>query len=99
MPFHSILDRGSPEQTRASVKQPLCLHDLNLDQLIGEVTSRRARYDLAPFFHRPLTAVDAVRYRHEALHDLEQKHLLAAVREFAERMNAWRDCLARIEKG
>jgi DNA mismatch repair protein MutS len=106
MPFESILDLGSegptlePTADARGVEpgaEPSCLHDLNLDQMVQEITSSRERYNLAPFFHAPVASVDAVRYRHEALRDLEDEHLLAAVREFAEHMSARRDQLAQAE--
>ncbi len=97
MPFQSILDLDSGA-TAPPPEQPSFFHDLNLDQMVEELTASRAQYDLAPFFYRSLASVDAVRYRHEALRDLKQQELLAAVREFAERMRTWRAQLGRIEK-
>ncbi len=82
----------------AEPEQPPFFHDLNLDQMVEALTASRAHYDLAPFFYRSLASVDAVRYRHEALRDLEGRELLAAVREFAERMRTWRTQLDSIEK-
>ncbi len=96
MSFESILDLASRGPERH--EQPPCLHDLNLDQLVGEITAIHEKSDLASFFYGPLATVDAVLYRHEALRDLEDHVLLEAVREFGERMGAWRGHLARIEK-
>lgn len=98
MQFESILESGSLGQTTETRKQPACLQDLNLDQMVQEITASRARYDLAPFFHTPVGSVDAVRYRHEALRDLEDEELLAAVARFAQSMSSWHDQLAQLEK-
>lgn len=99
MPFQSILDidsgaRAAPPPPAQSLS---ALHDLNLDQLIEELTVRRQKRELAPVFHGPLRNAEAVQYRHEALRDLEQEELLAGTRTFVERMSVWRDYLARSQ--
>lgn len=98
MQFKSILDLGSQGSAAETRKQPSCLHDLNLDQMVEQIAASRARYDIAPFFYVPVATVDAIRYRHEALRDLEREGLLAAVHAFADQMTAWHDQRARIEK-
>ena len=55
--------------------------DLHLDQILASLIAGREEYQLAPFFYRPLHEVEAVRYRHHVLRDLEQEPVARAVRD------------------
>ena len=70
--FQSILfDRGDDAVDAA--EEPPFFGDLHLDQILSSLIAGREEYDLAPFFYRPLHEVEAVRYRHHVLRDLEQE--------------------------
>jgi DNA mismatch repair ATPase MutS len=83
------------DQTR---KAPACFADLNLDQIVDAVAAGREEYDLKPFFHEPLVAIDAIRYRQEIFRDLEDDVLLEHVKSFARQMRAMRDHLIQRNK-
>ena len=82
----SILFRDPARAGDVDQAPPACFRDLNLDRLVAAVTRRRDEYDLVPFFHTRLTDVDAVAYRHEVLHDLENQALVHALESFASAM-------------
>lgn len=96
--FHSVLsahpDHGSGN---AAPPEPGYFHDLNLDRVVRSITERFAEYDLAPFFYRRLRDVEAVRYRHAVLRDLEKPQVASAVETFAEGMRRVRRHRAQIE--
>ena len=96
--FTSILfdrDDGAPH---GSEVEPACFRDLNLDYLVGSIIRGRQEYDLAPFFHNPLTSPDAVAYRHEVLRDLEDPAIERAVTSFADGMRSTRGQLEQANK-
>jgi DNA mismatch repair protein MutS len=97
--FQSIL--FDPVESRADAegaREPACVGDLNLDQVLESMAAGRQEYELEPFFYTPLREVAAVRYRHEILHDLEQPAVFETVGEFAGRMRAMRERLAKSAK-
>ncbi len=90
MSFQSILfdrDASSPP----APEEPSFFGDLHLDQILASVIAGREEYDLAPFFYRPLHEVEAVRYRHHVLCDLEQAAVREAVDAFARGMHQLRE--------
>jgi DNA mismatch repair ATPase MutS len=97
--FDSILfddaEDGSEIETPA---EPSCFGDLHLDQILASLTAGREEYELMPFFYRPLHEVEAIRYRHHVLHDIEQEGVLESVRRFAQGMHQMRAHLARARK-
>jgi len=82
---------GGPEE-------PDFFVDLNLDQVLRSMTAGREQYELKPFFYAPLHEVDAVRYRHEVLRDLEKRAVLEPVKRFAETMQQMREHLVQAQK-
>lgn len=66
------------------VQEPPFFGDLNLDQVIRGVITGRDAYDLAPFFHSPLSDLDAIGFRQEVFADLERPEVHALVVAFAE---------------
>lgn len=74
---------------------PAFFRDLNLDQVIGSITTGREEYDLKPFFYVPLRTVEAVDYRQEILRDLEPEAVRESIRSFAQRMRSMRGLLAQ----
>lgn len=96
--FQSILFDVGASDVAGTSAEPDFFSDLRLDQVVGALTSGREEYDLAGFFYRPLHDVEAVRYRHHVLGDLEQEPVLRAVREFADGMRRMRKHLALMAK-
>jgi DNA mismatch repair protein MutS len=82
---------GGPEE-------PDFFADLNLDQVLESMTAGREQHELKPLFYAPLHEVDAVRYRHEVLRDLEKREVLAPVTRFAETMRQMRQHLEQVRK-
>ena len=99
MRFESILS-GQPGAGSgvSELVEPDFFVDLNLDQVLRSMTAGREQYDLEPFFYAPMHEVDAVRYRHEVLRDLEKREVLESINRFAETMQRMREHLAQVQK-
>ncbi len=99
-PFRSILgDAWEPDGLGEGQEMPECFPDLNLDQIVNLITTGREQYNLVPFFHSPVTSVEAVHYRQDVFRDLiENSRLLQLIRSFAESMANMRAHLAIAEK-
>jgi DNA mismatch repair protein MutS len=95
--FRSILFDREPDAIDVA-REPDFFGDLHLDRILGALVAGREQYELAPFFCRPLHDVEAVRYRHHVLLDLEQPAVLDAVRAFAQGMRQMRDRLTLMDK-
>ena len=94
--FRSILYRDEDARHEpAGTHEPDCFPDLNLDQIVQNLTAGRDFYDLRPYCHLPLSDVDAIAYRHEVFRDLDRREVRQAVSTFADRMRRMRDRLAR----
>jgi hypothetical protein len=78
--------------------EPDFFADLNLDQILDEVTVGREGYELAPFFYQPLHDVADVEYRHCVLRDLERPEVSESVRAFAAQMAEMRKQLEIANK-
>lgn len=99
MTFHSILFRSSEGCSREEVLDaPGFFIDLNLDQIVDAITAGKEEYDLKPFFYISLSDMDAVRYRHEIMRDLENTVLFEHIESFAQKMRLMREHLAQLEK-
>lgn len=97
MTFKSILfDRET--LSRETTEPPACFSDLNLDQVIEAVTAKKAEYNLKPFFYAPPDDVETIRYRQEALRDLQNEQWQAQVKAFADGMVLVRRYLGLVEK-
>jgi DNA mismatch repair protein MutS len=95
--FQSILFARALEDVDR-LEEPDFFVDLNLDQVVDTLTAGREQYELKPFFYAPLHEIEAVRYRHEVLRDLEQPDVLAAIKAFAQAMERMREHLVQVEK-
>jgi DNA mismatch repair protein MutS len=96
--FESILFDRPGEDSGGVREEPDYFVDLNLDQVLQSMTAGREEYDLAPFFYAPLHDVGAIRYRQEALRDLERPEVFEALATFADGMRRMRAHLDQVEK-
>jgi DNA mismatch repair protein MutS len=96
--FYSVLYDRAETGARPDRPEPDFFADLNLDQVLDEMTRGRERYQLEHFFYAPLREPSVVRYRHEVLRDLEEPDVLAAIRVFAQAMERMRGHLEQVEK-
>jgi DNA mismatch repair protein MutS len=97
--FHSILFASPEDRTRdATLEPPEFFPDLNCDQIVDAITAGKDEYNLKPFFYACLQRVDAIKYRHEVMQDLESRSLYQRVNFFAVKMREARDHLARVQK-
>jgi len=89
--FHSILSEQSPDGSQTlPKKQPDFFKDLNLDQVIADVTAGRDRDDLTPWFYAPLTTLADIAYRQCIVKDLANPQLRGALKEFGTQMHTVR---------
>lgn len=100
MTFHSILFERTEEDSikKETLEAPDFFVDLNLDQIIDAITAGKQEYNLKPFFYTSLNDIDAIKYRHEIMLDLENKILFENIKSFAQRMRAMREHLAQKDK-
>lgn len=99
MTFHSILfERTEDSIQNETVDAPVFFADLNLDQIIDTITAGRQEYNLKPFFYTSLKDIDAIKYRHEIMRDLENKILFQHIKSFAQKMQTMREHLAQADK-
>jgi len=97
MTYYSILSyKNVVREEKAEL--PTCFADLNLNQVINAITSKKEEYYLKPFFYAPLRDIETIRYRHEVMRDMEGEMLMAHIRAFAEKMVLVRRYLALVEK-
>jgi DNA mismatch repair ATPase MutS len=97
--FESILfGRAGGGSGVGGLEEPDFFADLNLDQVLRSMTAGREQYGLKPYFYAPLHEVDAIRYRHEVLRDLERHEVLEPVNRFAETMRQMREHLEQVQK-
>ena len=97
--FRSILFHRREDGKKAEAAEaPDFLADLNLDQIVAAVISGKEEYNLAPFFHLPLSDVDAVAFRQEVMRELENARLFADIKAFALSMRTVRANLAELGK-
>lgn len=99
MTFYSILFESLEDQIGdGALEAPAFFTDLNCDQFVDAVTAGREEYNLKPFFYACLRRVDAIKYRHDVMQDLENVSLFERVNSFAQQMRELREYLARAQK-
>jgi len=99
MTFHSILfERTEDSIKKEPLEAPDFFVDLNLDQIRDAITAGRQEYNLKPFFYTSLNDIDAIKYRHEIMRDLENKNLFEHIQSFAQKMRTMRESLAQADK-
>jgi DNA mismatch repair ATPase MutS len=99
MLFHSILFERAEDRIKAeSVGAPAFFVDLNLDQVIDAIVKGKQEYNLIPFFYTSLDDIDAIKYRHEIMVDLENEVLLENIKSFADKMRSMRINLTHADK-
>jgi len=100
MTFHSILFPNTGDCVpNEGLAAPDFFVDLHLDRIVDAVTSGRAEYDLKPFFYRPLHDADAIAWRQEVMHDLDDDpRLFGHIRDFAAAMRSMREHLVQAGK-
>jgi DNA mismatch repair protein MutS len=97
--FHSILfEKTEDSIKKETLEAPEYFIDLNLDQIIGAITTGRQEYNLKPFFYTSLNDIDVIKYRHEIMEDLENKTLFENIKSFAQKMSAIRMHRALVNK-
>jgi DNA mismatch repair protein MutS len=91
MTFRSILfERPEDGVDESAPAVPDFFVDLNLDQIVDAIIAEREEYRLQPFFRAPLKSVDAIKYRHEIMQELENVRLREAIQSFAAMMRTMR---------
>jgi DNA mismatch repair protein MutS len=95
---HSILFDTEHAGVETTAEEPEFFADLHLDQVAASLTDGRQEYDIVPLFYRPLHDVQAIRYRHHVLTDLERAPVLEVVRQFAGSMQRMRTRLELVGK-
>jgi DNA mismatch repair protein MutS len=99
MSFISIIFNEPTESTQdLPSEQPEHFLDLNLNQIVDEVTLGWQEYELKPFFYFPLKDLNAIEYRHNVFQDLENETFYKHVNLFADRMREVRKHLSSVEK-
>jgi len=98
MTFNSILFERPEDGTRGPGAEPDFFVDLNLNQIVDVIIAGREEYGLRPIFLAPLKSVDAIKYRHEIMQELEGASLHDAVQSFAQSMHAMRQYRGRSDR-
>ncbi len=91
MRFQSLLFTELPSEGISEVdgqepSMPECFGDLNLDQIVADITRMYRQYDLQPFFYWPLRSQKNIVYRQEIMQELDWPELFQAVKSFASKM-------------
>ncbi len=90
MTFHSILFERPEDRAEPGPAPPDFFVDLNLDQVVDAILAGKEEYGLRPFFLAPLKSVDAIKYCHEVMQELEIASAHDAMQSFARAMGATR---------
>ena len=77
-------------------EMPAFFTDLNLDQLVDQISSSKTDYDLKSYFYEMLNDLDSINYRQEVFKDLEDADLLNTINSFSRKMLDMRHHLQMI---
>jgi DNA mismatch repair protein MutS len=91
MTFHSVLFERPEDARELAPGVPDFFVDLNLDQIVAALVAGREEYRLKPFFLARLKSVDAIKYRHEIMQEMEGAEMRDAIQAFALQMRAMRE--------
>lgn len=91
--FLSILFPDGETLDEEFYKEPACFNDLNLNQVINAIVSRKHDYQLKPFFYSLLNDIKSIHYRQEVFKDIADEALIETLKKFAEKMVLVRRCL------
>ena len=72
--------------------------DLNLDQIVDNITAGKEEYNLKPFFYNSLSDIDTIKYRQEIIKDIDNTPLFQNIKSFAEKMIKMRRYLTLADK-
>jgi DNA mismatch repair protein MutS len=81
----SVLSGDGDAARVEQAEEPAYFGDLNLDQIVVAIAYRKEAYELPPFFHAPLSDVEAIRFRQQVFSDLERPEVRALADAFAAR--------------
>jgi len=99
--FYSILfERPADRIGDDTLKEPDFFGDLNLNQIVESITGGKEYedYNLKPFFYVILRRIDAIKYRHEIMQDLDNSVIFESVNTFAKNMRDMRRHLKVSQK-
>jgi DNA mismatch repair protein MutS len=91
MEFHSILQIGDASEMSASVREPECFTDLNLDQIVSAILKDYAEYGLLGHFRQMPESLETVLYRQEVMRELETPFVRDSITAFSQDMRKVRE--------
>ncbi|MFI0938522.1 hypothetical protein [Streptomyces sp. NPDC021020] len=97
-PLPSVLFTDAADAALPAAGEPSFFGDLNLDQVVRDLTAGRKDHDLAPFFHTPIRTLETVAHRQAVFRDLEDPDLVAGVAAFGSRMREARQQLRQAHR-
>jgi DNA mismatch repair protein MutS len=99
MAFLSILFASSEDSIKTeAVEMPAFFLDLNLDQIIDAIVAGKQEYNIKPFFYTSLGNIEAIKYRHEIMQELENEVLFENIKSFSKNMHLMRVYLTQVDK-
>ena len=101
MAFQSILFRNSGNllnENKVEENEPDFFSDLNLDQVINAITSKKEVYNLKPFFYTKLNEISTIEYRQKIMFDFENGELYSIIEVFAKQIREMFSMLSRVKK-
>ncbi len=79
-------------------QEPPFFSDLNLNNIVNEITEHKQQYNLKPFFYYKLKDIENIRYRQEILKDIEKKDTFESLTTFADAMLRIQEYLKRTKE-
>ncbi|ADQ14713.1 MutS-related protein [Halanaerobium hydrogeniformans] len=94
--FHSILYKDATYN--GNEEEPDFFGDLNLDQIVNNITAGKKEYNLKSFFYRPLSNLENIKYRQQIMQELENNELYKKIDSFAKKMRRVRQFLNLVQE-